>query len=299
MRYADQLVGILVIGALVSIIVVIFLLGSTQRWFSIKHTYKTYATTASGLSRNMPVIFRGVTIGNVKSFDLMDDNRIEVFFIIHDEYHGRIKEGSLVDVQESPIGFGAKFIFYSGLGAQLEDGEVVPLIGSDEARALIARGLTDIPPKDDFIADMVDKVGAIFEELQITMEGLNVGTNDKAVTALGQVIANVQELTANLTNDLANPNGVRRIINGSGGEVEALEATLLSLAGTLDHVEKSLAYLPREMPQIIDLLSKARTAVASAEDVLISLKNNPLLRGGIPEHAEIDSSGTNPRSISF
>jgi len=299
MRYADQLVGILIIVAIVSLIVVIFLLGRTQRWFSKNYDFKTYATTASGLSRNMDVVFRGISIGKVKNFDLMDDDSIEVIFSIQDDYRNRVREGSLVEVMESPIGLGAKFAFYSGLGGELQEGGLVPMIGSPEGKAMIALGIADIPPKDDFIADLADQLGAIFAELQTTMDGLNVASNEKAATALGQIIANVQELTFNLTEDMSNPEGIRKILNGSGDSVEALEATFVSLSGTLDHVEKSLAYLPREMPQIFSLLSEARTAVVAAEDVLISLRNNPLLRGGIPEHAEIDSSGTNPRNINF
>jgi phospholipid/cholesterol/gamma-HCH transport system substrate-binding protein len=53
------------------------------------------------------------------------------------------------------------------------------------------------------------------------------------------------------------------------------------------------------MPQINQLLSEARNALQAADDVLVALRNNPLLRNGIPEHAEIDSSGNNPRNLAF
>jgi len=319
-RYADQIVGILTVVALLSLIVVIFFLGKTQRWFSANYDYKTYATTASGLSRNMDVLFKGVSIGKVKSFDLTDDNRIEVIFSIQEEYWSRIKEGSLVEVIDSPIGLGAKFVFYSGLGEELPEGELIPLVGSPEGKALIDRGLAVVPAKDDFIAALIDSVNGIMdningllanvdsavEELHTTLDGLNVAPNGQAVTALGQVVTNVQALTSNvqvltsnLASDMANPDGVRKILNGSGDSINALESAFVSLSGALDHIERALVYLPREMPQIFSLLSEARTAVAAAEDVLISLRNNPLLRGGVPEHAEIDASGTNPRNISF
>jgi phospholipid/cholesterol/gamma-HCH transport system substrate-binding protein len=98
---------------------------------------------------------------------------------------------------------------------------------------------------------------------------------------------------------MASPTGVRSILNGDSDTIRALEASLISLSGTLDSVDKAVYYIPREMPQIVNLLTEARTAVQSASDVLIALKNNPLLRNGIPEHAEIDSSGTNPRNIQF
>jgi hypothetical protein len=98
---------------------------------------------------------------------------------------------------------------------------------------------------------------------------------------------------------MASPEGIRKILNGSGGSINALEATFVSLSGTIDHVEKSLKGLPQEMPQIFASIHNARAAIKDADDLLISLKNNPLFRGGIPEHVEIDSSGTNPRNIKF
>jgi len=305
-RYADQLVGLLTIIALLSLIVVVVFLGKAQRWFSKNYNFKTYASTASGLSLNMNITFRGIPIGNVKSYRILDNNQIEVFFTIQDEYRDRVKEGSLVEVMESPIGLGARFVFYSGLGKEMEEWSVVPMVDSPEGRLFISQGLADVPPKDDFIADTVDKVGALLVELQKILEGINIAVGKEPKTALeqtvvnlGQISSNIEELSSNLKSDLENPNGIRKILNGDGNSIEAIEATFVSLSATMDHVEKSLKNLPQQMPQIYSLINNARTAISDANDVLISLKNNPLLRNGIPESAEIDSSGTNPRKIKF
>jgi len=299
-RYADQLVGLLIVIALVSLILVIFLLGRTQRWFSKDYTYKTYATTAAGISRNMGVLFMGIPIGNVKNFRLTEDDRIEVIFTIHNEYQNRIKEGTLLEVIDSPIGLGSKFFLYSGLGKALREGDFVPMINSPEGKYLMENtALTHIPKKDDFIADIVDQVQKVIAELQTTLTGINAKTDETAITALGQTLVNIEKLTSNLAADLANPNGIRKILNGDGNSVNALEGTFVSLSGSMDHVEKSLKNLPQQMPQIFTLVNNARTAISAADDVLVSLKNNPLLKGGIPESAEVDSSGTNPRNIKF
>ena len=291
-RYAEQIVGLLVIIALVSLIVVIFMLGRTQRWFSRNYTYKTYAAGASGISRNMAVTCRGIGIGNVKSFRLTDDNQVEVFFTIHDEFYDRAKEGSLVEVVVSPIGFGSQFIFYPGNGDALKEGAVVPMRDSPEGRIYIANGLAHIPPHEDPIADLLEQVSNI-------LDGLNVQSGEIATNSLGYTLLNIEKLTRNLAADMADPNGIRRILNGDSDAINAIELALFSLAGTLDSVDKAMGFIPREMPQIINLLSEARSAVQSANDVLIALKNNPLLRNGIPDHAAIDSSGTNPRNIRF
>jgi len=302
-RYADQLVGVLIVIALISLIFVIFMLGRTQKWFSKTHQYKTYASAASGLSRNMAVTCRGISIGNVKSFSLTDDNRVEVFFSIQDEFHNRAKIGSLVEIVESPIGLAARFIFYPGLGGTLKEEDLVPMRDSPEGRDYIARGLANIPFQEDAISNLLGTVGSVLSSIQttidgvqVTINGLNVAPNEEAATALGQTIANIQTLTANLASDLADPDGVRRILNGDGATVDALESSIVSLSQTLGHIEKTTAILPRELPVI---LIRVTTTLQAVNDVLISLRNNPLLRNGIPEHAEIDSSGTNPRNIRF
>jgi len=300
MRYADQVVGVLIVVALISLILVIFLLGRTQRWFSKDYAYKTYAATASGISRNMNVLFMGIPIGNVKSFRLTDDNRIEVIFTIHGEYQNRIREGTLVEVIDSPIGLGAKFSLYSGLGKELREGDFIPMLNSPEGKLMReSTALTNVPPKDDFIADVVDQVQKILGELQTTLASINSKPDTQALTALGQTLVNIEHLTSNLAADLGNPNGIRKILNGDGNSINALEGTFVSLNGTIDHVEKSLKNFPQQMPQIFSLVSSAREAVSDASKVLVSVKNNPLLKGGIPENAEIDTSGTNPRNIKF
>jgi len=303
-RYADQLVGVFIIVALLSLIFVIFMLGRAQKWFSKTYEYKTYAMNASGLSRNMAVNCRGINIGNVKSLNLTDDNRVEVLFTIQDEFNDRARIGSLVEVAESPIGgLGARFIFYPGVGGPLKEGDLVPMRDSPEGRDYLARGLAYIPFQENAISDTISMVQSVLSDvqgviggLQVTIKGLNVGPGEKADTDLGQTIANIQTITANLAADLANPNGVRRILNGDGPTLDALESSIVSLSQTLRDIEKTAAILPRDLPV---MLVKVWTTLSAVEDVLVSLRNNPLLRNGIPEHAEIDSSGTNPRNIRF
>jgi phospholipid/cholesterol/gamma-HCH transport system substrate-binding protein len=64
-------------------------------------------------------------------------------------------------------------------------------------------------------------------------------------------------------------------------------------------VERSTALFPGEIPQLFSMIAEARAAINAANDVLVGLSNNPLLRRGIPDRAEIDSSATNPRNIRF
>jgi phospholipid/cholesterol/gamma-HCH transport system substrate-binding protein len=293
MRYADQIVGFFIIIALLSLITVILMLGRAQRWFSRNYYYKTYAESAAGLSRNMAVSYRGFAIGNVKSYDLTDDNRVEVIFTIQDKYKNRVLEGSLAEVLVSPIGLGNQFILYPGLGSEeLDEFGLVPMRTSDLGKDYLARGIAYIPPHEDSIAVLMNLATTVMDDLHNTLEAVQMGLAGNEVSGLGAIINNIKNITA----DLSSPNGIMKILSGEGDSIDSLEATLVSLAGIMDHIEKSTASLPQEVPY---LLTEARTALQSAQDVLTALRNNPLLRNGIPEHAEIDSSGTNPRNITF
>jgi phospholipid/cholesterol/gamma-HCH transport system substrate-binding protein len=316
-RFADQIVGLFIVVALVSLVVVIFLLGSRQRWFSRDYVYRTYASSASGLSENMPVLLKGMQVGNVKSFRLTEDDRVEVIFAIYDQYNDRVKEGSLIQILISPIGLGNQFVFHPGLGAeQLNENDLVPISRSEEGRALIERGLGFIPSQSDTIAIMMDKANTILDGLITTIDELNLAITGDNASVLGRTFRNVEKTTESLpdelaeiekitrdisaiTGELAGPTGVPSMLDGTGAIITDLEKSVQSLSGILSDVKQSTAYLPREMPQIINLLTSVRTTLQTAEEVLIALRNNPLLRNGVPDHMETDTSGTNPRDIRF
>jgi phospholipid/cholesterol/gamma-HCH transport system substrate-binding protein len=316
-RFADQIVGFFIVVALASLVVVIFLLGSRQRWFSRDYVYKTYASSASGLSENMPVLLKGMQVGNVKSFRLTEDDRVEVIFTIYDQYNNRVKEGSLIQILISPIGLGNQFVFHPGLGTeQLNENDLVPISRSEEGRDLIERGLGFIPSQSDTIAIMMDKANTILDDVIAALDELNLAIAGSDASVLGRTFRNVEKTTSGLpaemveiekitrdisviTGELAGPEGVSSMLDGTGTIIADLERSVQSLSGILSDVKQSTAYLPREMPQIINLLTSVRTTLQTAEEVLVALRNNPLLRNGIPEHMETDTSGTNPRDIRF
>jgi phospholipid/cholesterol/gamma-HCH transport system substrate-binding protein len=316
-RFADQIVGLFIIVALASLVLVIFLLGSRQRWFSRDYFYKTYASSASGLSENMSVLLKGMQVGNVKSFRLTEDDRVEVIFTIYDQYNNRVKEGSLIQILISPIGLGNQFVFHPGLGTeQLNENDLVPSSRSEEGRALIERGLGFIPSQSDTIAIIMDKASTILDGLGTTIDELNLAIAGSDTSVLGRTFRNVEQTTSGLpaemaeiekitrdiaaiTGELAGPAGVSSMLDGTGAIITDLERSVQSLSGILSDVKQTTAYLPREMPQIINLLTSVRTTLQTAEEVLIALRNNPLLRNGVPEHMETDTSGTNPRDIRF
>jgi len=50
---------------------------------------------------------------------------------------------------------------------------------------------------------------------------------------------------------------------------------------------------------VAGLLMDLRVTMKTAEDVLVALTNNPLLRGGVPSRTESQNTDISPRGIRF
>ena len=326
-RYADQIIGGLIILAVGILVFVIFMLGSNQRWFSRDYQYKTYFLSASGISQNMPVQYKGFTIGNVKSIKLDAGDQVEVYFTIFDTYNDRVTEGSLVELVVSPIGAlgGSQIIFYPGLSTEPLEGDFIPELNSYDARQLIARGLAVMPNREDSINNIITQANTLLETLNVeladvqeafagttrtslgrTLGGLETAVRDLPASIeqiLDDIMASLNPILADLevlANSLANPDGtVMAILDSQGPVYQDLSEALNAVSGTLKNIEKISDFIPGQLPQIAGILSELHGALKTAEDVLVSLTNNPLLKGGIPEYKETKTGGIQPRDLEF
>lgn len=328
-RYADQIVGSLAILALLALFVVIFMLGSKQRWFARDYQYTSRFETASGLSVGMPMLYKGFTVGKIKSFRLNDDNLVDVVFYIYDTYYSRVKEGSLIELIINPIGLGNQLLFHPGLGQSLiEEGSFIPRADSPEGRLLLESGLALIPRRDDTIANLIAQVNPLLTNLNTTLDQVNgafsgsgrgplaetmtgvsrtmtnaAGITEDLYRSLDGILTDVRTLTTNLgemSTYLADPTGlVPTLIDPEGVMFDSIEGSLKAVEGTLRNVEDSSSILKSQVPQIARLIEDLRIALVQGQDVLEALRNNPILKGGVPERVKTDSSGTNSRRIDF
>jgi len=332
-RYADQIVGMLAILAIVILVVVIFLLGSKQRWFAKDYKYNSSFESATGLSVGMALQYKGFTIGKIKTIGLDDNNLVEVSFTIFDTYYNRVKEGSVIELIINPIGLGNSFLFHPGNGtALIPDGSFIPRADSPEGLALIESGQVTIPKRDDTITNVIAQVNPLLTNINETLAQLNgaiKGTgkgpladtmkdlsstmsnvsdittevNDKLLGEINDEIVSVQAITKNfeeLSSKIKDPNGlVPKLIDPDGTMFRSIEASLKSVEGTLSNVEDSSSILKGQVPQIAKLIEDLQLALVKGQDVLEALRNNPLLKNGVQDKVNDDSSGTNSRNIEF
>ena len=328
-RFADKIVGFFIVFSLAALFFVVAALGRSQRWFAKDLDFYTILPTAAGLSKNMPIQYRGFTIGFISNFHLADDDNVEVILVIHEEYVDRVRLGSMVEIMVSPVGLGNQFLFHSGRGDPMDEGSFLPIVGSPQARELIRQGLAVEPRHDDSITVLLGRANSILDDLgKISGHletALGLGSSE---TEIGRIVGSVQrtltgaeniplsvdqtinELRSEIRPLLANINAIIRQLNEPDGLLYTvldteqyvytnLVSSLQSVSSILDNLDRVTAFIPGQLPQIAVLISELRTTISSAEDLMVSLANNPLLRGGIPDRLEAQSSTTNPRGIRF
>jgi phospholipid/cholesterol/gamma-HCH transport system substrate-binding protein len=324
-RFADKIVGTLVVLAIAMLIVVIFMLGKSQRWFAKDYQYKSFFNSARGLSVNMNVQYKGFTIGHVKKIVLADDDMVEVRFTIFDEHSHRVKEGSIVELQSSPIGLGNSFVFYPGKGKKvLDEGSVIPELTSLQAAMLIKTGLADAPVNEDSIGNIINQVTVLIETVNQSL-GKILGDAEIAIASVSSVLqnlsgqinpilTNVETLTGGLntqippvisnvktlTDQLAAPQGtVMTILDNNGPVLSSITDILNSITSIMGSLDKAIDFVPAQLPQIAILLSNLQSTLVEAEKMIIALNNNPLLKGGVPELKETGPGAATPRDLDF
>lgn len=321
-RHADQIVGILAITAILALVFTIFLLGSRQRWFARDYQYVTTFESASGFSAGMPVLYKGFTIGKINQISLNDTDMVEISFVIFDIYNNRVREGSVVELLINPLGLGNQFLFHPGTGETiLAEGSHIPRSNSPEGLSYIAMGKVIIPRRDDTISNIIAQVNPFLVQLNETLSIVNgaIGgsgsgpladtmTNATAISnelaaSMGSILDDISSITANLeklSEALSDPRGlVPTLVDPDGRLFESIEKSLQSVEGTLNNLEDSSEILKFQFPQLARLIEDIRIAIVQGQDVLEGLRNNPLIRGGIPERGNMNPSAANSQNIEF
>lgn len=332
-KYADQIVGALSIIAIAALIVITFLIASTQKWFVKKHNYYTRVSSASSVSEGMSLQYKGFGIGKVKKINLGDDDNVVVHFYVLDEYSDRVTEGSIVELSVSPIGLGSSFIFYPGAsGRMIEDDSYIPEKATAEAKDLIKEGKVVIPEQNDTLNTIISSATSLVNHIDELIQQINQLITGNDQLPLAQTINNVntilRQVSALLSGDESVP--AAAIINDLNTTVDSLNSILDDVGnltsdpqglvpklleteeskGTFDKLYAALdttiqdlngisGSLDSEMPQVSILLSQVQTLLKQIQDVMVGLKNNPLLKKGVPERSEQQAATPKLREEAF
>ena len=332
-KYADQIVGALSIIAIAALILITFLIASTQKWFVKKHNFYTKVSSANSISEGMSLQYKGFGIGKVKKITLGDDDNVVVHFYVLDEYIDRVTQGSIVELSVSPIGLGSSFILYPGHSVfVIADDTYIPEKSSAEARENIKNGYVVIPEQNDTLNTIISSATSLVNHIDELVQQINqvIAGNESMPLAktINEVNAILRKVSALLSGDESVP--AAAIINDLNTTIESLNSILSDVGnltsdpqglvpklleteeskGTFDKLYAALdttiqdlngisGSLDSEMPQVSILMAQVQTLLKQIQDVMTGLKNNPLLKNGVPERSEQQSATPKLREEAF
>jgi phospholipid/cholesterol/gamma-HCH transport system substrate-binding protein len=361
-RFAEQVVGMFVLLAIVAVAAILIFVGINQRWFARNYSFASRFDSGAGLSVGMPLMLKGFEIGKVTKVSLNTQNQVDIELSIQDTYYDKVLPHSVIELASSPIGLGVTLRFHPGAepGPPMEEDSFIPSLSTPEGRDLAERGLVVIPRGEDVIGSVISQVNPLLEDVRTTLGQIkrlvaNVDTAlagkggpmgdaiaglastparvnrvvddtgarvadittrvnsvlDKIDTVstdlieisratkgtLGTLSTNLESITANLkqtseglreTRGLAtrllDPKGsLETILNDQNALYKQVDGALASTNAVIAQVRSFVEYINSTRPQISTILEKGRDTLDQGRDVLEAVKNNPLLRGGVPE----------------
>jgi phospholipid/cholesterol/gamma-HCH transport system substrate-binding protein len=155
----------------------------------------------------------------------------------------------------------------------------------------------------DRINVAIDKVNSAVDTINNRVDRISTGftgMTDKVEVVLSKidtVSENLKVITANLTTmseglkdskglatRLLDPKGsISTLLNDDNALYGDIQKSLQSVKEIIAEIKDFVAYMNGAKPQITSLLEKGSTTLDQGNDVLEAVKNNPLLKGGVPE----------------
>ncbi len=305
-RYADQIVGVFSIVAIAGLLVLIFSIGINQKWFTKKNYYYTIFDTANGISVGMDLTFKGFSLGKVKSITL-DGMMVRVDYYVLSEYEKYMRENSLVELVTSPIGLGNSFIFHPSFGSEelIPSGRQIYRIDSDAGQEIIAEGKIIINGQNDSIGAIISKVSTLLDSVNLLLLDIDESVTGRAETPLSGIISNIEKSTSEVAAILKKVSGSADLITPVLGRkiytelasafenINRLTAEVNVIAGDAENLVEGMT------PQLDDVLVELDTLLIQVQDVMEGLKNNPLIKNGVPDRTKEATATTKIRDGKF
>jgi phospholipid/cholesterol/gamma-HCH transport system substrate-binding protein len=264
-HFADQIVGIFVLAAIVAVALVLILIGVNQRWFARNYSFTSEFSSGAGLSVGMPVSLKGFDIGKVSSMKLNERSLVDVRFYVEDTYYDRVKPDSVLELTSSPIGLGTALKFHSGKNRlpPLAEGSYIPSLDSDEGRELVAAGKVEIPRDADVIGSVIAKLNPILDETRQTVadirriaETVNIGLNGGA-GPIGTMVTGLSKT----------PGRVNATVGDLNGKINAVLDKVAVIADNVNAISTQTRGVIGDLSTNLDVISQ------NLKEMTGSLKN--------------------------
>jgi phospholipid/cholesterol/gamma-HCH transport system substrate-binding protein len=319
-KFADKIVGFFIILAIIGLLGVVIVLGANQRWFSKNFYFYTIFQSAKGISRGMPITFKGFEVGKVASIDMNENNEVIVHYYIYDTYYPKVRINSVIELASSPLG--SSLLFYPGKSqsSPLEENSAIPSIDSELGKSITSFKLAELPEKsEDTISSILKNVDEFTSSLNLLIQNnaeqldkmvkslsgitasLNSALNGEGYGPVGELFNELAKITKNLEGLTADVNGlIPKLLDPTGKEIyPAILTTIQNIQATSAELKRFAEFIGGTAPQITGILQQGQEALNKGKDVLEGLSNNPLISGGITKQREQPSTFKSFRDEAF
>ena len=304
-RYADQIVGFFSLAAIVGLVVLVFALGAQQNWFTKKNHYFTMFESGANLKTGMDLTYKGFSIGKIKKIQL-EGNQVRADYYILEDYVDYVKKGSLVQLSVSPIGLGSSFNFMPGAGEEgLENGSEIYRLDSRQGMKILEEKRNRITPSDDRITALMDQVQFFLASITRLTGELNNAFTGRGESPLTQTVGNIEAITRNLgemTANMKDPDGMvpRLLGKEMAASLTEVFSNLTSITNELVTISENADTIVADaVPHVDTALTQVNTLLLQVQDVLTGVKNNPLIRKGVPDRSNTTAATLQLRRTDF
>ena len=170
LRWSELRVGLTVIFASITLAILIFLMSGSSGPFAKKLTLKSYFQSTEGLRVGAPVALHGVTIGNVKSIQVVQDHQLAPVLVtmkVNRDYAFKIRKDSIANLATAGV-LGELFvdiISKDAKGPPAEDGDILVAQGATSMDDVIKTGQGTLQ-NVDVLVKRLDRIMAVIENGQ-------------------------------------------------------------------------------------------------------------------------------------
>ncbi len=269
-KFANQIVGLFILLAILGLFGALILLGANQRWFAKNYYFYSRFKSGSGLSRGMAITFKGFDIGKVDNVRLDPETRLVTMdFHIFDEYYGHVVfKNSVLELATSPIGIGGGLVFHPGKETNpplppLEEGSYIPSLDFKDGIELVRDGLVERSSKDDTIGALLSNIGPILDKVDTILYSVNevALSLDKALKGqqennqLGSLLNSTNNLLTSMDDIMRgrDEGPVGSVVENVSSATRALDESIFKITRDLTALAQDLKLITGNIEQMTSL----------------------------------------------
>jgi phospholipid/cholesterol/gamma-HCH transport system substrate-binding protein len=234
LKWSQLKVGLTVLGASITLAVLVFLMNSTGGLFTKKIILKSYFDNASGLRTGAPVRLSGVDIGNVQHVRIVPDadkrmTPVEVTMKVDTKYLANIRTDSTTELSTAGV-LGETYIDIDSAqatGPEVKNGNVLPIHDTPDIQDVVRSSQSTLENMDALLKRL-DRIVAFVESGQGSIGKLIYDPN--LYTRLNSTVDEFQ----GLVNQVSNGKGTLGKLFSDDQLYNKANATVDKLNGILD-----------------------------------------------------------------